>query len=117
MNIMVTGGLGVNRAWVVRQLLEHGHRPVVYDNRTDTMLIPDIMGNIDIVRGDILDLTFVIRTIKEYKIQRICHLAALMPGATQSNPWLGFQVNATGTVNILEAARIMDIDRFVKWCS
>jgi len=113
MNILVTGGLGVNGAWVTRQLLEEGHRPVVYENRMDTLLVPDIVDKIDIVMGDIMDLATVIRTIKEYKIQRICHLAALMPGSAQANPRLGFQVNALGTVNILEAARIMDVERVV----
>ncbi len=113
MNILVTGGLGVNGAWVTRQLLEQGHRPVVYENRMDTLLVPDIMHKIDIVIGDILDLSTVIRTVKEYNIQCICHLAALMPGASQANPWLGFQVNAAGTVNILEAARIMGVERVV----
>lgn len=113
MNILVTGGLGVNGAWVTRQLLEQGHRPVVYENRMDTLLVPDIMDKIEIVIGDILDLSTVIRTVKEYSIQCICHLAALMPGASQANPWLGFQVNALGTVNILEAARIMEVERVV----
>ncbi len=113
MNILVTGGLGVNGAWVTRQLLEQGHRPVVYENRMDTLLVPDIVDKIDIVIGDILDLATVIRTIKEYKIQRICHLAAWMLDTSQANPWLGFQVNAVGTVNILEAARIMDVERVV----
>lgn len=113
MNILVTGGLGVNGAWVTRQLLEQGHRPVVYENRMDTLLVPDIMDKIEIVIGDILDLSTVIRTVKEYSIQCICHLAALMPGASQANPWLGFQVNAIGTVNILEAARIMEVERVV----
>lgn len=113
MNILVTGGLGVNGAWVTRQLLEQGHRPVVYENRMDTLLVPDIMDKIEIIIGDILDLSMVIRTVKEYSIQCICHLAALMPGASQANPWLGFQVNALGTVNILEAARIMEVERVV----
>ncbi len=113
MNILVTGGLGVNGAWVTRQLLEQGHRPVVYENRMDSLLLPDIIDRIDIVMGDILDLAAVIRSIKEYKIQRICHLAALMPDQADANPLMGFQVNALGTVNILEAARIMDVERVV----
>lgn len=113
MNILVTGGLGINGAWVTRQLLEQGHRPVVYENRIDTLLLPDIIDKIDIVMGDILDLAAIIRSIKKYKIQRICHLAALMPDQAEDNPLMGFQVNALGTVNILEAARIMDVERVV----
>jgi len=113
MNILITGGLGVNGAWVTRQLLEQGHRPIVYENRMDTLLVSDIKDEIEIVTGDILDLAALSRTIKEHKIKRICHLAALMPGPAQANPQLGFQINAVGTVNVLEAARIMGVERVV----
>ncbi|MFH0914369.1 MAG: NAD(P)-dependent oxidoreductase [Chloroflexota bacterium] len=113
MNILVTGGLGVNGAWVTRQLREQGHKPVVYENRWDTSLLPDLVGKVEIVLGDILDLATVIRTIKEHKVQCICHLAALMPDQAEANPLMGFQVNALGTVNILEAARIMGVERVV----
>jgi UDP-glucose 4-epimerase len=113
MNILVTGGLGVSGAWVTRQLLEEGHHPVVYENRMDTALIPDIVDKIKIVMGDIMDLPALIRAVKEYKVQRICHLAALMGNPVQANPWLGFQVNAIGTLNVLEAARIMNVERVV----
>ena len=64
MNILVTGGLGVNGAWVTRQLLEQGHRPVVFENRLDTMFVADIADKIEVVIGDILDLPAVIRTVK-----------------------------------------------------
>ena len=113
MNIMVTGGLGVNGAWVTRQLLEQGHTPVVFENRMDATLVPDIIDKIDIVIGDIVDLATVIRAIKEHKVQRICHLAAMLPDAAQTNPMVGFQINALGTLNVLEAARIMEVERVV----
>ena len=113
MNVLVTGGLGVNGAWVTRQLLEEGHKPVVYENRLDTLLVADIVDKIEIVMGDIMDLPALVRTLKKYKIQRICHLAALMGKSVQANPWFGFQVNAVGTLNVLEAARIMDVERIV----
>ncbi|MFC1907436.1 NAD-dependent epimerase/dehydratase family protein, partial [Chloroflexota bacterium] len=113
MNILVTGGLGVNGAWITRQLLDEGYRPVIYENRIDTTLVPDIADKLDIVMGDILDIASVIRVLKEYKINCVIHLAALMPGTAQTNQLIGFNVNATGTVNVLEAARIMGIERVV----
>ena len=36
-----------------------------------------------------------------------------MPGFASSNPLIGFKVNALGTVNVLEAARIGNIERVV----
>lgn len=113
MNILVTGGLGVNGAWITRQLLNEGHRPVIYENRIDTSLVRDIADKLDIVMGDILDIASIIRVLKEYKIGRIIHMAALMPGPAQSNQLTGFRVNALGTVNVLEASRIMGIERVV----
>jgi UDP-glucose 4-epimerase len=113
LNILLTGGLGVNGAWVTRQLLFEGHRPIVYENRADTVLISDIVNKLDIVAGDILDIANIVRVLKKYEVNRIIHLAALMPGEAQANPLMGFKVNALGTVSVLEAARIMEIERVV----
>lgn len=113
MNILVTGGLGVIGAWVTRQLVERGEKVVTYSRSLNTTLVKDMVDNIVMARGDVLDFPGLIRTIKEHKIQRVCHLAAMLSEATQANPWYGFQVNAIGTLNILEAARIMDVERVV----
>ena len=113
MNILITGGLGVIGAWVTRRLYEQGETVVTYSRHIDTTLVSDIADKIEMVTGDVLDLPALLRAIKNYKIQRICHLAALLSETTQSNPWYGFQVNAVGTLNVLEAARIMDIERVV----
>ena len=113
MNILVTGGLGVNGCWVTRQLLEMGHQPIVLDNRPDFSLVSDIANEIPVVVGDILDLATIIRTLKDHQVQRICHLAAIYPDASDANPLLGFQVNAMATVQLLEAARIMEVERVV----
>lgn len=113
MNILVTGGLGINGVWVVRELLHEGHRPIIFENRMDVSLVPDIVDKLDIVAGDILDLASIIRVLKEFKIKRLIHLAGLMPQEAMADPMRGFNVNALGTVNILEAARIMDVERVV----
>ena len=113
MNILVTGGLGAIGSWVTRQLAEQGEKVVTYSRHIDTTLVRDIVDKINMVTGDIMDLPALLHTIKEHKIQRICHLAAMLGELTQANPWLGFHVNAIGTLNVLEAARIMDLERVV----
>ncbi|MEE9400060.1 MAG: NAD-dependent epimerase/dehydratase family protein [Dehalococcoidales bacterium] len=113
MNILVTGGLGVNGAWIVRQLLDEGHQPISYSRHVDTTLVPDIADKFDIVVGDVLDIASLIRVLKEHQVKRIIHMSALMPGPAQANPLMGFQTNASGTVNVLEAARIMEVERVV----
>ena len=113
MNILVTGGLGVNGCWVTRELLEMGHQPIVLDNRPDFSLVSDITDDIAVVRGDIQDLATIVRTLKDYHVERICHLAAIYPDAADADPLLGFQINAMATVQLLEAARIMGVERVV----
>ena len=51
MNVLVTGGLGVNGCWVTRELLETGHNPIVLDLRPDFSLVSDIAKDIQVVQG------------------------------------------------------------------
>lgn len=113
MNILITGGLGVNGAWVTRGLVERGHEVVVFDNRPDYSLVEDIKNEFKTVRGDVNDLAGLVRAFQEHRIQRVIHMAALMPQSVQGDPLNGFRVNAFGTVQILEAARIAGVERVV----
>ncbi len=119
MNILVTGGLGSAGSWVARQLVQEGHRPIIFTRHLNTSLIPDLTDKLDIVTGDILDIPGILRVLKDYRIKIAVHLAALSNRVAQLNPVVGFNVNAVGTVNVLEAARIMEVDRVVftssKW--
>ncbi len=113
MSILVTGGMGSIGSWVSRELVEAGHRPILYDSRVDYTLIADLEDRVDVVVGDLLDLPSIVRTVLERKVEYILHLAAMMPPQAQANPYQGFQVNSQGTVNVLEAARIGGVRRFV----
>jgi UDP-glucose 4-epimerase len=113
MEILVTGGLGVNGAWVARKLVERGHRPVILENRIDTSLMgEELLREVDIVEADILNLERLKLIFSERKIQRVVHMAALITGL-QENPLKGFEVNALGTVNVLEAATTTGVERVV----
>jgi UDP-glucose 4-epimerase len=113
MNILLTGGLGVNGAWVTRKLVEQGYRPVVLENRIDTSLVGDgIAGKIDLVEADITDLDALLRIFGKYQIQRVVHMAALITGI-QTELLRGFEVNATGTAKVLEAASKVGVERVV----
>ena len=113
MKVLVTGGLGVNGAWVTRKLIGRGHAPVVFENRPDFSLVEDLRDGFELVRGDINDLTCLVRTFREHEVRRVIHMAALMPSGAQSDPLNGFRVNAFGTVQVLEAARIAGVERVV----
>ncbi len=111
--VLVTGGLGVIGSWVTRELVNQGIRTVTYDARLDTMLVKDIEDRFECVVGDVLDLPSIIHTIRHYNVERIIHLAAALPDQCEANPLMGFRINVGGTLNIFEAARLMDIRRVV----
>lgn len=111
MRVLVTGGLGVNGCWVTRDLLEMGHEPVVFDNRPDFTLLRDVADDFPFVEGDITNLDMVEKACRDHGVERICHLAAVYPKASNDNPYRGFQVNAMATVNVLEAAKRTGVQR------
>lgn len=113
MNILLTGGLGVNGAWVTRKLVERGYRPVVLEKRIDfSLLSDDVARDIVVVEGDVTNLDDLMRIFEEHKIQRVVHMAVLIPGI-QTEMLKGFEVNASGTVKVLEAASRVGVERVV----
>jgi UDP-glucose 4-epimerase len=113
MRVLVTGGIGVNGAWVTRKLLERGHEPIVLDNRPDFSLLPDLEGAFDLVLGDVRNLDQIEGVLRTKKIERIAHLAAFFSPDMEQLPFAQFSVSAMGTVTMLEAAARAGIDRFV----
>jgi UDP-glucose 4-epimerase len=113
MEILITGALGVNGAAVLHNLCARQIRPIVFENRIDLSLVQDLVGQFEVIQGDINDLAALIRVLQKHKIQRLVHMAALMPPAAEADPYKGFIVNALGTVNVLEAASLTSVERVV----
>jgi len=111
--VLVTGGLGVNGSSVTRRLLQRGHLPVVLENRPDLSLVRDLAGQFPVVQADITDLDALLRAMEQHEVERVVHMAALMPGQVQADPALGFRVNALGAVIVFEAAHRLGLRRVV----
>ena len=63
---------------------------------------------------DLRDYASIYRVFKEYKITHVVHSAAIShPGPSIENPLTTVQVNFDATVNLLEAARLFGVERFV----
>lgn len=111
--VLVTGGLGVNGAPVLRKLVERGLRPVVVDTRGDTSLLDEATkSGIELVLGDFTDEALMADIARKHDLQSIVHMAAIVAEA-QTMPSEAFRVNAYGTVRLLELAHAHGIRRFV----
>jgi len=97
----------------VKGLIDIGAVPVVYDlsenRRLD--LIMDNANDVNWVKGDITDYDQLRKTVTDFDIFAIIHLAALQVPFAKANPILGTRVNVLGTTHVFEAARSAGIKR------
>lgn len=60
---------------------------------------------------DVLDKEKLFNIVKQNQITQIYHLAALLSGVAEKKPAIAWRVNTEGLVNVLEAARIHELDK------
>ena len=113
-SVLITGGAGFLGSHIARALVQRGDRVVIYDNFFTGLPqnLINLQDKVKFVNGDILDLSFLIRTIMAEEVKRIIHTAALVGfAASIEKPALTARINIEGTLNILEASRIAGIER------
>tara|TARA_B110000263_G_C15250639_1_gene483918 strand:- start:171 stop:1199 length:1029 start_codon:yes stop_codon:yes gene_type:complete len=113
MNILITGGTGSIGAWVAHELLEKGHKPIIFDVNIRRHFIDDICKDIDLIEGDITNYDAVEDCISNHDVNRIIHLAKILPAYSEEHPIHALNVNVSGTGNVLKAAKNSGIKRIV----
>jgi CDP-glucose 4,6-dehydratase len=105
----VTGGTGLVGSWLVRRLIEVGADVVclVRDWVPQSELVrTNLMEQVKVVRGDVRDRDTLERTLGEYEIDTVIHLAAqTIVTIANRNPLSTFETNIAGTWNLLESCR------------
>jgi UDP-glucose 4-epimerase len=110
--ILITGGggfIGCNAAW---ELIDRGEDVVLFDRRpfeVPNFLAPFENKRLKVVTGDILNLPFLYKTIRDYDVKGILHAAVAL--GKGEGFYEAMKVNCQGTVEILEAARIFGLER------
>jgi len=106
--VLVTGGTGFLGSYLARALVDEGHEVVAFDVASDPTTL-ERLGVADAVRtvdGDVTDLAALARAVREAGATRIVHLAALLTEDVRADALDATRVNAVGTTNVLEAARL-----------
>jgi CDP-glucose 4,6-dehydratase len=105
----VTGGAGFCGGWLVAALIDAGANVVclVRDWVPESDLIhKGLIDRATVVRGDVCDQALLERTMGEYEIDTVFHLAAqTIVGIANRNPVSTFETNVKGTWALLEACR------------
>jgi len=113
MSVMVTGGCGFIGSHLVRELVEDGRDVVVFDSSPDIQLISDVSDRVKFVSGDVSDLRNLFDAVRQHGVEDVFHTAALLILDCEEKPLRALKVNVEGTVNVLEAARLMGLGRVV----
>lgn len=116
MNYLVTGGAGFIGSHLVERLLHAGHQVTVFDNFQSGSLenLQAVRDDpkLSLVEGDIRDFEATCRVTEGR--DAVFHLAALVSVPTSiESPQLSFDINATGSHHVLEAARLAGAKRVV----
>lgn len=115
-NILVTGAAGFIGSRLVQSLLEKGYIVVGFDNLStgtlENLTIQRQNANFSFILGDVRNKAEVKCAFKN--IQVIVHLAAQIDiAASVLNPTETNEINASGTLTLLEGAAKNSIERFV----
>ena len=117
---LITGGAGFIGTNVAARLLREGWRVRLFDNLSRAGVSQNVdwlkrtypargrhHPNVELVIGDVRDASMVRQAVAG--AQRIFHFAAQVAVTTSLvDPLLDFEVNARGTLNLLEAIRALD---------
>ncbi len=113
---IVTGGAGFIGSNLVRRLALDGHRITVLDSLVTGRRenLEGIEGEVEFVKGDVRDTSVLLETFASRGFECAFHLAAL-PSVRLSleRPQETHDTNATGTLNVLAAARAVGCQRLV----
>src|SRR4051812_42270692 len=109
MRYVVTGGAGFIGSHLVDWLVLNGHDVLVYDNLRSGFL-ENLPAGLEFQRGDIASVDHLLSVLKG--ADGCFHLAAIARTPwCLDDPLLAAEVNATGTVNVLEACRRAQVPR------
>src|SRR5437762_646355 len=121
MRVLVTGGAGFIGSHLVEKILANGHGVVIlddfndfYDPQTKHANVAGLARDVTVYHVDLRDSESVRNLFHREKVDAIAHLAAragVRPSIQQ--PRLYYDTNVTGTLHLLEAARVTGVERFV----
>jgi GDPmannose 4,6-dehydratase len=111
--VLITGITGQDGLFLTRLLLKNGYEVHGVARRNSSMSIGNLkflgvedLSKIILHYGDIMDARFIINLLNEEKPDEIYHLAAQsFVGYSFQNPSSTYEINISGTLNILNAIR------------
>lgn len=109
--VVVVGGAGFIGSALVRELASTHKVRVVDDMSTGKPENLHGLANVDVIVGSLLDKGLIAEAFRG--VEMVFHLACLGVRHSIHSPERNHEVNATGTLQLLEAARAAEVSRFI----
>ena len=110
---MLVTGAGLIGTVTAREIERAGGRAVLLDIAPQEAAIRQVGFQGSVLAGDVADYDGLCRVIRDEGVTAVVHTAAVLSRGLQANPRLAVSVNIGGTVNVLEAARVLGLGRVV----
>ena len=115
--VLITGITGFVAPYIAKKLIEQNYQvtglqqPRADFHKSKHLKEMRIIPDIDIITGDVTDLTSILSAIQRSQPDWIFHLASqsFVPDSFR-DPNRTFRVNCLGTLNILEGARLKNVN-------
>lgn len=116
MKLLITGGAGFVGSHLCDRYVKNGDTVICLDNFMNGSLtnVRHLLGyrNFKLINGDIRDYDLLEKIMRD--IDAVIHLAAqIHVDRSIIEPRLTYEVNVLGTQNVLEVARVYDVDKVV----
>ncbi|MBS3052370.1 MAG: GDP-mannose 4,6-dehydratase [Candidatus Aenigmarchaeota archaeon] len=122
--ILITGGLGFIGCNLADFFLQHGDEVIILDNflrkgsEKNLSYLVDKYKKLEMESGDVRHINDISKVLEEKNIDVILHTAGQTAVTTSViNPQKDFEINALGTFNVLEAARLSKNDPIIIFTS
>ncbi len=109
--VIVTGGTGFIGAEVIRLLVSWGEEVVAFDLTPNEERVAGL--GVVIEQGDLGDARRVEEVVGKYRPKIVYHFGGMLSVSSEADHVASFNVNALGTLNVLEAARKHDVRKVI----
>jgi threonine 3-dehydrogenase len=110
---LITGGFGFIGRYLALMLAEAGHEVALFDVVNDDAFLKKGDGRITAVRGSLANWAEVMNAVATVRPEHIIHSGAILPPASEASPQAAYEVNINGSYFVLEAARLLGVERVV----
>src|SRR4051812_18018466 len=122
---MITGGAGFIGTNAAKYFSANGHQVVIFDNLSrhgsyhNAQWLRKNTASVSVTEGDVRNYQALLTCVRENApIDAVIHLAGQVAVTTSVvNPRDDFEVNALGTLNVLEALRLASSDSILLYSS